>query len=47
VVAAIGLDARAERFERVDVGVEPPAPDDVAAGRRHVGLTETREERPG
>ena len=31
----------------MDVGVEAPAPDDVAAGRRHGDAAEAREQRPG
>ena len=47
VQAAVGVDLGAEAREGVDVGVEPPAPDHVAAGRRHDRLAPAREQRPG
>ena len=47
VVAAVELDLGAELCKRVDVRVEPAAADHVAAGRRHDGAAEAREQRPG
>ena len=47
LVAAVDLDLGAELGERVDVRVEAPAADDVAAGRRDLGAAEAREQRPG
>ena len=38
---------RAHRAERVEVRVEAPATDHVAAGRRHHGAAEAREQRAG
>ena len=39
--------SRPERLERVDMRIQPPAADEVAAGRRHLGAPEAREQRPG
>ena len=47
VVGAVDLHLDAELGEGVDVGVEPPAPDHVAARRRHDGAAEARQERAG
>ena len=44
---ALGAHLGAERAEGVQVGVEPAAADHVAAGRRHVGLAEARQQRAG
>ena len=41
------FDLGAERAEGIQVRVEPPAADHVAAGRRHVGAAEAREQRAG
>ena len=38
---ALALDGRAERAERVEVRIEPPAADHVAAGRRHQARVRT------
>ena len=46
-VAAVVLDRGAERAERVEVRVEPPAADHVAAGRRHVRAAEAGQQRAG
>ena len=45
-VAAV-LEGRAERGEGVEVRVQAPAADDVAAGRRHAHAAEAREQRAG
>jgi hypothetical protein len=42
---ALVAEGGAERAERVEVRVQPPAADRVAAGRRHVGVAEARQER--
>ena len=47
VVGAVEVELDAELGERVDVGVEPPAADHVAAGRRHDGPAVPREQRAG
>ena len=47
LVDAVDLDVGAERGERVDVRVEPPAADHVATRRRHGDPAEAREQRPG
>ena len=47
LVGAVELDVDAELLERVDVRVEPPATDDVAARRRNRHSTEAREQRAG
>ena len=44
---AAALGARAHRAERVEVRVEPPAADHIAAGRRHHGAVKARQQRPG
>ena len=44
---AVGVHLGAERAEGVQVRVEPAAADHVAAGRRHVGLAEARQQRAG
>ena len=41
------VDPGAEVLEGVEVGVEAAAADEVTAGRRHPGLAETRQQRPG
>ena len=46
LVDAVDRDLGAERAERVDVRVETPAADDVAARRRHGDRAEAREQRP-
>ena len=46
LVAPADLDRRAEPLERVDVRVEPPPADHVAARRRHARTAEAREQRP-
>ena len=45
-VAAV-LVGRAQGAEGVEVRVQAPAADDVAAGRRHVGAAEARQQRAG
>jgi hypothetical protein len=45
-VAAV-LEARSERAEGVEVRVQAPPADDVAAWRRHVRMPETRQQGPG
>ena len=45
LVDAVELDSDAERGERVDVRVEAPAADHVAAGRRHGDAAEPGEQR--
>ena len=47
VVGAVQLDLDAELLERVDVRVEPPAADHVAARRRHRHPAEARQQRAG
>ena len=47
VVGAVDLHLDAELGEGVDVGVEPPAADHVAARRRHDGPAEARQQRAG
>ena len=47
VVGAVQVDLDPELGKRVDVGVESPTSDHVAAGRRHDGAPEACEERPG
>ena len=47
VVGAVDLHLDAELGEGVDVRVEAPAPDHVAARRRHDGAAEAGEQRPG
>src|SRR5205823_4299380 len=47
LVAPVDLDLRAELGERVDVRVEPPPPDHVAAGRWYGGAADAGEQRPG
>ena len=47
VVGAVDLHLDAELREGVDVGVEPPAADHVAARRRHDGAAEARQQRAG
>ena len=44
---AVVLDLGAERAERVEVRIEPAAADHVAAGRRHHGGAEARQQRAG
>ena len=44
---AVALDPGAEVVEGVEVGVEAAAADEVAARRRHAGLAEARQQRPG
>ena len=43
----VALDDGAERLERVEVRVQPAAADHVAAGGRHVGAAEARQQRAG
>jgi hypothetical protein len=45
--AAVDVDPHAELDERVDVRVESPPPDHVAARRRQHGTAEAREQRAG
>ena len=47
LVGAVELDLDPELLERVDVGVEAPAADHVAAGRRHGHAPEAGEQRAG
>ena len=47
VVAAVHANLGAELGQRVDVRVEPAAADHVAAGRRHLGAAEARQQRAG
>ena len=47
VEAALELAGGAECAEAVEVGVKAPAADRVAAGRRHLGAPEAREQRAG
>ena len=47
LVDAVHLELGAERREGVDVRVQAPAADDVAAGRRHADPAEAREQRAG
>ena len=46
-MSRVVLERRAERREGVEVRVEAPAADDVAAGRRHAHAAEAREQRAG
>ena len=46
-MSRVVLDGRAERAEGVEVRIEAPAADDVAAGRRHARAPEAREQRAG
>jgi hypothetical protein len=47
LVASVVLDRRTELRERMDVRVEPAAPDHVTTGRRHARAAEAREQRAG
>ena len=47
LVDAVDRDLGTERCERVDMRVEAPTPDDVAARRRYRHVTEACEERAG
>ena len=46
-IIAIALDLGAHVEERVEVRIEAAAADEVAAGRRHAGLAEASQQRPG
>ena len=46
-MSRVGLDVAPRRAEGVEVGIQPPAADDVAAGRRHLGAAEARQQRAG
>jgi hypothetical protein len=46
-VTTIHVDVRAELGERMNVGVESPAPDDVTSGRRHDRFAFASEQWPG
>ena len=47
LVRAVQLDVDAELLKRMDVRIEPPAPDHVASGRWHRHAPEAGEQRAG